>query len=40
LDVDQIGKVEYVLETRKALARARRSDPGGQVWVPPLTAMR
>jgi hypothetical protein len=40
LDVDQVGKVEYVLETRKALARARRSDPGGQVWVPPLTAMR
>jgi hypothetical protein len=40
LDVDQVRKVEYVLETRKALARARRSDPAGQVWVPPLTAMR
>src|SRR4029078_10325475 len=40
LDVDQVGKVENVLQTRKALARAWRSDPGAQGWVPPLLLMR
>src|SRR5205085_7662730 len=36
LDVDQVGKVENVLETRETRARARRSDRGGQVIQPPL----
>src|SRR6266540_3507287 len=36
LDVDQIGKVEDVLETRETGARARRSDLGGQEMKPPL----
>jgi hypothetical protein len=31
LDVDQVGEVENVLETRKALARAWRSNPAGQM---------
>src|SRR5262249_57953110 len=30
LDVDQVGEVENVLETRERLARARRSDRLGQ----------
>src|SRR5205085_8402151 len=38
LDVNQVGKIENVLQARKTLARARRSNPGGQMWVPPLTA--
>src|SRR5205814_3270249 len=36
LDVDQIGKVEDVLETRETGARAWRSDLGGQEMKPPL----
>src|SRR5204862_1062214 len=36
LDVDQVGKVENVLETRETGARARRSDLGGQEMKPPL----
>src|SRR5207247_3532867 len=36
LDVDEIGKVEDVLETRETGARARRSDLGGQEMKPPL----
>ena len=41
LDVDQVGKVEDVLETRKTFARTRRSDPGHQVLKPPfITASR
>ena len=38
LDVDQVGEVENVLEARECLARARRSDPGGQMGMPPLRA--
>jgi hypothetical protein len=38
LDVDQVRKIEDVLEVRKRFARAWRSDPGGQMGVPPLTA--
>src|SRR5204862_1337935 len=40
LDIDQVGKVEDVLEAGKARARARRSDLGGQVMQPPLDAVR
>src|SRR6185437_8567018 len=36
LDVDQVGKVEDVLETRETGARAWRSDLGGQEMKPPL----
>ena len=36
LDVDQVGKVEDVLEARETGARARRSDLGGQEMKPPL----
>src|SRR5581483_174331 len=36
LDVDQVGKVENVLQARETLARARRSDLGGQMMQPPL----
>src|SRR5207244_2072903 len=36
LDVDEIGKVENVLQARETFARARRSDPGGQMQQPPL----
>jgi hypothetical protein len=38
LDVDQVGEIENVLEARKCFARARRSDPGGQMGMPPLRA--
>ena len=40
LDVDQIGEVEDVLETRERMARARRCDRLGQVEQPPLLAKR
>ena len=39
LDIDEVGEVEDVLETRKRLARTRRSDRLGQGEQPPLHAM-
>src|SRR5262249_52950624 len=36
LDVDQVGEVENVLEARKRFARVRRSNPAGQMELPPL----
>ena len=36
LDVDQVGEVENVLQARESLARARRSNPAGQMETPPL----
>ena len=40
LDVDQVGEVENVLETRERLARAWREDRLGQEEQPPLQAWR
>src|SRR5262249_44575967 len=40
LDVDQVGEVKDVLETRKRLARTRRGDRVGQVRQPPLSELR
>src|SRR5439155_19805408 len=39
LDVDQVRKVEDVLQARETLPRARRGNPCGQVRVPPFTAL-
>src|SRR5581483_2147527 len=39
LDVDQVRKLENVLQARETLPRARRGNPCGQVGVPPFTAL-
>src|SRR5581483_6364013 len=36
LDVDQVGEVENMLQARERLARVRRSNPAGQMELPPL----